>query len=104
MHEQTLALRREVLGPEHPGALTSMGHLVEAYAKAAQYDRAIELGEQCLELNRKILGPEHPHTLMAMVSLANACQSAGQHDRSIELCEQALAGCARSRARSTPTR
>jgi hypothetical protein len=33
MHQQTLELRKKVLGPEHPDTLTSMSHLGMALSR-----------------------------------------------------------------------
>ena len=60
LHEETLALRRAKLGPDHPDTLRSMSILAESYADAGQTDRAMKLYEETLALQKAKLGPDHP--------------------------------------------
>ena len=40
LHEETLALRKTKLGPDHPDTLMSMNNLAASYAAAGQNERA----------------------------------------------------------------
>ena len=40
--EETLALRKAKLGPDHPDTLTSMNNLANSYDDAGQNDRALQ--------------------------------------------------------------
>ena len=60
MHEQALAARERVLGPDHPSTLTSRHNLALAYRAAGRTDEAISLHEQTLAARERVLGPDHP--------------------------------------------
>ncbi|HVI03844.1 MAG TPA: serine/threonine-protein kinase [Enhygromyxa sp.] len=57
---QALALRREILGPEHPNAILTVGALAVVHYMAKEYDQAAALYEQQVTLAERTLGPEHP--------------------------------------------
>ena len=63
MHEQALAARERVLGPDHPDTLHSRNNLALAYQEAGRLDEAIPLLEQTLAARERVLGPDHPDTL-----------------------------------------
>jgi tetratricopeptide (TPR) repeat protein len=86
-----LALRRKLLGPEHPATLQAMDDLATSYDEAGRRDEALKLREQVLEYHRKVRGPEHPVTLEAMNSLAASYDEAGRQDEALKLREQVLA-------------
>ena len=65
LHEETLALQKAKLGPDHPDTLSSMNNLATSYPDAGQHDRAMKLYEETLALRRAKLGPDHPDTLGA---------------------------------------
>ncbi|EHA26118.1 hypothetical protein ASPNIDRAFT_36453, partial [Aspergillus niger ATCC 1015] len=67
---QVLELRKQVLGPEHPGTLTSMSILAWTYWNQGRWKEAEELQVQVLETSKQVLGPEHPDTLTSMSNLA----------------------------------
>ena len=46
MHEETLADRERVLGPDHPDTLVSQNNLADAYQEAGRVAEAIPLYEQ----------------------------------------------------------
>jgi tetratricopeptide (TPR) repeat protein len=91
MEEEVLALRRKVLGPEHPDTLTSMHNLAVYYGDAGRRDEALEMREEVLALRRKLLGPEHPETLTAMNNLASSYGDAGRRDEVLAMLEEVLA-------------
>jgi len=82
LHEQTLAARERVLGPDHPDTLQSRNNLANAYWAAGRLDEAISLHEQTLAARERVLGPDHPDTLQSRNNLANAYQAAGRTDES----------------------
>ena len=63
LREETLALQKAKLGPDHPDTLRSMNNLANSYAAAGQNDRALKLREETLALRKAKLGPDHPDTL-----------------------------------------
>lgn len=57
---QALELRREILGPEHPNAVLTIGSLALVHFYAEEYEQAGALYEQQLALLERTLGPDHP--------------------------------------------
>jgi tetratricopeptide (TPR) repeat protein len=68
--ENVLALRRKVLGEEHPH--TAAGYNNLAYIQQAQgkYNEAAEGHRKALAIRRKVLGEEHPDTAASYTNVA----------------------------------
>ena len=80
--EETLALQKAKLGPDHPDTLTSMNNLAIGYQAAGQLDRALPLFEETLALQKAKLGPDHPDTLDSLEQPSpTAWLNSGQLDR-----------------------
>ena len=60
LHEQTLADRERVLGPDHPDTLASRNNLAVAYQAAGRTAEAIPLFERTLAACERLLGADHP--------------------------------------------
>jgi serine/threonine protein kinase/tetratricopeptide (TPR) repeat protein len=81
LHEETLALRKAKLGPDHPDTLTSMSNLANSYDSLGRYDDALKLREDALARQKAKLGPAHRLTLRTMHSLGNSYML---HDRFLD--------------------
>ena len=81
LFEETLALQKTKLGPDHPDTLTSMGNLALGYQVAGKLDKALPLFEETLALMKTKLGPDHPDTLTSMGNLAGATGTPGSWTR-----------------------
>jgi tetratricopeptide (TPR) repeat protein len=90
-HEQVLADRERLLGPDDPDTLAARNNLAVAYQAAGRTDEAITLHEQALADRERVLGPDHPATLNSRSNLAVAYQAAGRTDEAITLHQQVLA-------------
>jgi tetratricopeptide (TPR) repeat protein len=69
--EQVLALRRKLLGEEHPDtatAYTSLAHSLRSQGKHAEAEAAYR---KALDLRRQLLGEEHPETATSYHNLAS---------------------------------
>ncbi|KAB8255448.1 Tetratricopeptide repeat-domain-containing protein [Aspergillus pseudonomiae] len=66
---QVMELRKQVLGPEHPGTLTSMANLAYTWNLLGKAQDALALMEKCVELRRNVLGPDNPHTISSSKAL-----------------------------------
>ena len=99
LYEETLALKKVKLGPDHPETLATMSNLGRGYQYAGQLDRALPLLEETLALQKARLGPDHPDTLDTMNNLATSYQDAGQLDLALPLLEETVA---RSKAKLGP--
>ncbi|GKZ37400.1 hypothetical protein AbraIFM66950_008923 [Aspergillus brasiliensis] len=87
---RVIVLHKQVLGPEHPDTLTSMGYLVAIYMHQERWKEAEELGMEALELYKEVLGPEHPYTLTSMANLASTYRHQERWKEAEELEVQAL--------------
>jgi non-specific serine/threonine protein kinase/serine/threonine-protein kinase len=72
LEQQSLDIRRQVLGPENPDTLASMDYLAEALMDGAHFAEAAKMFREELDIERRVLGPENPQTLTAMNNLAHA--------------------------------
>jgi tetratricopeptide (TPR) repeat protein len=68
-YEQALAIRRKVLGEEHPDTATSLNNLGRLLEDMGDYAGARPYFEQALAICRKVLGKEHPDTRIARENL-----------------------------------
>ena len=89
--EPLLADYERVLGPDHPGTLTSRNNLAAAYRAAGRAAEAIPLHERTLADRERVLGPDHPDTLQSRNNLATAYQDAGRAAEAIPLHQHNLA-------------
>jgi tetratricopeptide (TPR) repeat protein len=88
--EETLALSRKVLGPEHPDTLITMNSLAQFYLAAGRRDEALKLLEEALALYRKAFGPEHPGTLKALHHHADGLRALNRLDEAEAEARQAM--------------
>jgi DNA-binding winged helix-turn-helix (wHTH) protein/tetratricopeptide (TPR) repeat protein len=64
--ERALAIREEVLGPEHPDTAMSLNDLGFAVEHQGGLVEARSFYERALAINEKVLGPEHPATAWSL--------------------------------------
>jgi tetratricopeptide (TPR) repeat protein len=90
LFERALAIRENVLGPDHPDTATSLNHL--AYLLQAQGDLAGAQPrfERALAIREKLLGPDHPDTAQSLDYLALLRQAQGNLAGARPLFERAL--------------
>jgi len=89
--EETLALRKAKLGPDHPDTLQSMHNLAIGLRDQGRYADAIELNEATLALRKARLGPDRPDTLWTMANLAVCYAMVGRYADALRLHEETLA-------------
>ena len=68
--QRVLNARDRVLGPEHPGTLTSRHQLAFWTGEAGDRTAARDLFARLLPVRERVLGPEHPDTLWTRHQLA----------------------------------
>ena len=73
-----LALRVDLLGPEHADTLSSMANLGLMLVELRRPDDGRALLGEVLTTRQRTLGAEHPETVLAMSNLAHALQRAGE--------------------------
>ena len=91
LREETLALQKAKLGPDHPDTLLSMHSLGSSYQLLGRHAEALKLYEATLALQKAKLGPDHPDTLRSMHSLAYSYCALGRLAEALELREKTLA-------------
>src|SRR6266853_2086760 len=79
LEQQSLDIRRRVLGPENPDTLNSMNDLADALNHDGHYAEAVKLNRETLEIRRHVLGPEHADTLNSMDNLGDALWADGHY-------------------------
>src|SRR5216684_4049298 len=79
LEQQSLDIRRRLLGPEHPDTLNSMSDLADALNHDGHYAEAVKLNRETLEIRRHVLGPENPDTLNSMDNLGDALWADGHY-------------------------
>ena len=89
-YQQALAIRRKVLGEEHPSTATSYNNLGAVYDSKGEYSQAIEYYQKDLAICRKVLGEEHPSTATSYNNLGGVYYSKGEYPQAIEYFQTAL--------------
>jgi serine/threonine protein kinase/tetratricopeptide (TPR) repeat protein len=77
--ERALALRRRVLGDNHPDTLSSMEDLTWAYREDGTFGKAEPIQLLIYAERRRALGEEHPQTLSALNGLAWLYEDQGKY-------------------------
>ncbi|KZL66399.1 hypothetical protein CI238_13201, partial [Colletotrichum incanum] len=88
--DQSLRLREEILGDEHPDTLSSMANLAATYWNQGRWNETEELGVRVIETSLsetslRVLGDEHPSTLSSMANLASTYWNQGRWKEAEEL-------------------
>jgi tetratricopeptide (TPR) repeat protein len=82
-----LAIRRQLLGPNHVAVATSLNTLGSAYRAQAHYELAIQHIEQSLEILEQF---ENGEVAIVLNNLAYAYRAFGNYEKAIECSERAL--------------
>ena len=91
LYERALAIREQVLGPNHPDTATSLNNLALLYHSQGDYEQAKPLYERALAIREQVLGPNHPDTATSLNNLAVLYNSQGDYEQAKPLYERALA-------------
>ena len=87
---QALALRKQVLGPEHPDVATSLNNLAGLYHAQGRYAKAEPLYQRALVILEKALGPEHPDVAASLNNVAELYKAQGRYAKAEPLFERSL--------------
>ena len=66
MLQRALALREQVLGPEHPAVATNLNNLAAVYQAQGRYAEAEPLCQRALTIREQQLGRDHPHVAVTL--------------------------------------
>ncbi len=78
--ERALAMRRRLLGENHPDVATSMNGLAIVLFDRGAYDEAEQLYRETLAMRRRLLGENHPDVAISMSNLAVHLHDTGRYD------------------------
>src|SRR5439155_258508 len=87
---RAVALRKQLLGPDHEDTLNSQNSLAVLLVALGKREEALPLLEETLRLRKATLGRDHPRTLESMNNLAHCHWSAGKVDLALPLFEETL--------------
>lgn len=90
LERQALAIREQVLGPEHPETASSLNDLAILYHHHGQYEQAERLYQRALAIREQVLGPEHPETAESLNNLATLYQRQGRYEQAEVLYQRSL--------------
>jgi len=82
--EETMLLRREVLGEHHPDYAESLGNMATCHYEQGNYAEAVRLQRQALQLQQQLLGKEHPSYAQSLCKMA-LCYLASEQADSAEV-------------------
>jgi tetratricopeptide (TPR) repeat protein len=90
LHEQALALREHILGPEHPDVATTLSNLGLVVGDTGDYAKAQELHERALAIRERALGPDHPNVASSLDNVGGMARALGEYETARALHERAL--------------
>ncbi|RUP45334.1 Tetratricopeptide repeat-domain-containing protein [Jimgerdemannia flammicorona] len=70
LYERVLAIRKKVLGAEHPNTALDLCNLAFLYIGQGEYDQATSFLERALAIFEKVLGSEHQNMTKSLQALA----------------------------------
>jgi tetratricopeptide (TPR) repeat protein/CHAT domain-containing protein len=88
--EESLRIRRQILGPEHRETADNIDNAAQMYGAIGDFRSALRLYQQGLAIRRKVLGPEHPDTAESLANIAAVYRAMGDFASALPLCRQAL--------------
>jgi tetratricopeptide (TPR) repeat protein len=89
--ERALAIREQVLGPDHPSTSQSLDDLGIVLGQHGELDSSRTLLERGLAVRERVLGPEHPATAQSLHNLATLLGQQGELGSARALQERSLA-------------
>jgi Tfp pilus assembly protein PilF len=84
------AIRKKVLGEEHPSYTNSLNNLAMLYESMGHYARAEPLFLKCRDIDKKVSGEEHPNFASTLNNLALLYLRMGEYARAKPLILQCL--------------
>jgi CHAT domain-containing protein/Tfp pilus assembly protein PilF len=91
LFQETLTIRRDILGEGHPDTATSYNHLALALHHQGKYAEAEAMRHRALAIRREALGEGHPHTADGYDGLAATLDQQGRHAEAEAMFRRALA-------------
>ena len=89
--KRSLAIRKKILGPDHPDVAKTMNNLATLRIAQRKYDEAEPLLRGSLEINEKVLGRDHPDVATGVDNLAILYGAQGKYAQADSLFKRAIA-------------
>jgi len=89
--EQSLEIRKRILGEGHADTATSLNNVAASYERLHADGKVEPLYKQALQIRRKVLGDWHPVTSLSLANLAALYEGQGKLDQAEALYREALA-------------
>ncbi|MEM9461644.1 MAG: tetratricopeptide repeat protein [Myxococcota bacterium] len=89
--ERALAIRQQVLDPDHPEIATSLRSLGNGLLGQGNVEEAQAYLEQALKIRQRALGPDHPYVAKSLSDLGNLSKIQGDLDKALLYHQRALA-------------
>ncbi|MDC0716545.1 serine/threonine-protein kinase [Nannocystis bainbridge] len=89
--EQALAIREELLGPDHPTVATALDVIGGIHRSRESLDAALAAQTRALAIRREALGADHPAVGVSANNLGLLEQQRGNYDAALPLLEEAVA-------------
>ena len=89
--QNALAMRKKLLGDEHPSVATSLNDLATLYEKKGLYSEAEPLFQEALTMRKRLLGNEHYDIAQSLNNLAGLYVNRGRYNEAEPLLQDALA-------------
>jgi len=89
-NQQALAIREEVLGPDHPEVATTLNNLAVVQRALGSYAAASASYERALAIGEAALGPDHPSVATTLNNLGLLYLTQGLYSQSQSAFERAL--------------
>ncbi len=87
---RVVAIRKEILGEQHPDYASSLRGLAVRYYNLGEYAKAEPLYRQTLQIRKQALGERHPGYVTSLNELAELYRVMGEYARAEPLYRQAL--------------
>ncbi|MEM8717231.1 MAG: toll/interleukin-1 receptor domain-containing protein, partial [Cyanobacteria bacterium P01_G01_bin.4] len=90
LFQDALAMRKRLLGDEHPAVARSLNNLAGLYKDQGRYSEAEPLLQEALVMRKRLLGTEHPAVATSLNNLAALYDDQGRYSDAEPLLLQAL--------------
>jgi tetratricopeptide (TPR) repeat protein len=90
LHREALAMRRKLLGEEHPDVAGSLNNLAVCLDLQNRHAEAMSLFEQAHAIDQRVYPSDHPRLVLDLNNIARCLQSLRRHREALPLYEQAV--------------
>jgi tetratricopeptide (TPR) repeat protein len=91
LYEQSLAIKENTLGPNHPDVAQSLNNLAALYSNQGRYADAEPLYQRSLAMREKAFGPDHLHVAESLNNIAALDYKQGRYADAEPYDQRALA-------------